>query len=122
MAALTSSCGSFPTTPCGVHPLIDVTPLLKPSAAAPFNAAVQQMGAALREVGWFYAAGVPMLPPDYIRGIYAYLGKAHALSAAEKYKYRQRGGLGSYSGPDVGEPGPSHPPPGSPPPRVGTAV
>lgn len=95
---------SFPTTPCGVHPLIDVTPLLEPSAAAPLDGAVQQMGAALREVGWFYAAGVSMLPPDYIRGIYAYLGRAHALPAAEKYKYRQRGGLGSYSGPDVGEP------------------
>jgi isopenicillin N synthase-like dioxygenase len=96
--------GNFPTTPCGIHPLIDVTPLLEPSAAAPFAAAVQQIGAALREVGWFYAAGVSVLPPDYIRGIYSYLGKAHALSAAEKYKYRQRGGLGSYSGPDVGEP------------------
>jgi isopenicillin N synthase-like dioxygenase len=97
--------GSFPTTPCGVHPLIDVTPLLEPSAAAaPLAVAVQQMGAALRQVGWFYAAGVSMLPPDYIRGIYAYLGRAHALSPADKYRYRQRGGLGSYTGPDVGEP------------------
>lgn len=99
-----ASSGAFPTTPCGLHPLIDVTPLLEPASDCLRSATAEHMGAALRQVGWFYAAGVSVLPSEYIRDIYAYLALAHALPVDVKYKYRQRAGLGSYSGPDVGEP------------------
>ena len=30
--------------------------------------------------------------------------RAHALPAGVKHKYRQRGGTGAYSGPDIGQP------------------
>jgi len=96
-----AACRGYNTTPCGVHPLIDVIPLLDGGSC---STTASHIGAALREVGWFYAAGASVLPPEYICQIYAYLARAHALPASVKHVYRQRGGLGSYSGPDVGEP------------------
>lgn len=89
----------FPRTSCG-HPLVDVAPLLH---GGDVSATVGHLRAALHERGYFYAANVDVLPEAYIRSIYEYSRKAHALPAAVKSRYRQRGGTGAYSGPDIGQ-------------------
>ena len=64
---------------------------------------MSHLRAALHERGYFYAANVDVLPEAYIRSIYEYSHKAHALSADVKSRYKQRGGTGAYSGPDIGQ-------------------
>ena len=110
---LSSMC---PRTPCGRHPIVDVSPLLTVSPVssctpaglraleARRDDAARHIGDALFSHGYFYASGVETLPESYIAGIYEYSRRAHALPAAAKSPYRQRGGLGTYSGPDVGQP------------------
>jgi len=87
-----------PLTECG-HPIIDVEKLKRGS-----DAEASALGAALGDYGYFYAANVEGLSAEYIRSLYAYSGRCHALPAAVKHKYRQRGGTGVYSGPDIGQP------------------
>ena len=93
---------SYATTPCG-HPLIDVAAALECTVSAERAAAIISIGAALRERGYFYCSNVPELSPDYIRSIYAYSRRAHALPLAVKRAHAQRGGCGSYQGPDIGQ-------------------
>lgn len=98
-----SSAAAYPTTGDG-HPLVDCHPLLTASSPAARAEAVSHLGAALRHRGFFYAANVSALPGTYLREVYDFAQRAHALPASVKHAYRQRGGLGSYSGSDVGEP------------------
>lgn len=84
-------------TPCG-HPLIDVQRLQRQDAGA-----TAELRTALFEYGYFYAANVEDLSAEYIASIYAYSERCHALPTDVKYKYRQRGGTGVYSGPDIGQ-------------------
>ena len=95
----TAARAAFPRTSCG-HPLVDIAPLLHGGDA---SATVSHLRAALHERGYFYAANVDVLPEAYIRSIYEYSHKAHALSADVKSRYKQRGGTGAYSGPDIGQ-------------------
>ena len=78
-----------PLTECG-HPIIDVEKLKRGS-----DAEASALGAALGDYGYFYAANVEGLSAEYIRSLYAYSGRCHALPAAVKHKYRQRGGTKS---------------------------
>lgn len=87
-----SSCGF---TRCG-HPLIDIAPLLHEAGSSEARRqSVQHLRAALVNHGYFYAANVDVLPAEYIRSIYEYSQRAHALPASVKHKYRQRGGTGA---------------------------
>ena len=93
----TRTAAAYPRTPCG-HPLIDVSPLLHGGDA---TLTVKHLWAALEQCGYFYAANVDVLPESYIRSIYDYSQLCHALPSAIKEKYKQRGGTGVYSGPDI---------------------
>jgi len=113
---------SLPFTSCG-HPLVNVAPLLQTDTHAHSHVdahshrdhnepmartqsrtqSVAHLREALLDHGYFYAANVELLTASYLSEIYAYAHKAHAISPHLKHKYRQRGGLGSYSGPDVGQ-------------------
>lgn len=99
LCTATRSSSWYARTSCG-HPLIDIAPLLHGGDA---SVTVSHLRAALHQRGYFYAANVDVLPEAYIRSIYEYSQKAHALPAAVKARYRQRGGTGAYSGPDVGQ-------------------
>ena len=88
---------SIHLTPCG-HPLIDVPALKRGDTVA-----TADLREALFSFGYFYAAGVEELSAEYIRSVYAYSARAHALSPEIKLQYRQRGGTGVYSGPDIGQ-------------------
>ena len=68
------------------------------------SGAIEDLRNALFNHGYFYATDVADLPAEYIRGVYEYSGRVHALPASIKQKYAQRGGTGSYSGPDIGQP------------------
>ena len=93
---------AFCTTSDG-HPLVDCSALSRRAGPAR-AAAVSEIGAALREVGYFYAASVDELPADYIASVYDYSARAHALPPAVKRRFAQKtGGGGSYSGADIGE-------------------
>ena len=85
--------------PCG-HPLIDVAPLLNGGDA---TATVRDLRSALLTRGYFYAANVSIMDDIYLRSIYAYSRKVHALPTAVKQRCAQRGGTGAYSGPDIGQ-------------------
>ena len=98
-AAYQRAAAAYPRTPCG-HPLIDVSPLLHGGDA---TLTVKHLRAALEQFGYFYAANVDVLPESYIRSIYDYAQRCHALPSAIKEKYKQRGGTGVYSGPDIGQ-------------------
>lgn len=85
-------------TSCG-HPIIDVRKLKAGSVKA-----TADLRTAMYNYGYFYAANVEELPAEFIHSIYVYAERCHALPADVKHKYRQRGGTGAYSGPDVGQP------------------
>ena len=71
---------AFCTTSDG-HPLVDCSALSRRAGPAR-AAAVSEIGAALREVGYFYASSVDELPADYIASVYEYGARAHALPPA----------------------------------------
>ena len=81
------------------HPLIDVSAL-----ATGCSSTVKRLRSALFDRGYFYAAGVSDLPASYIKSIYEYSARAHALPASVKLRCAQRSGTGSYSGLDIGQP------------------
>lgn len=92
-------CGarSLSLTPCG-HPIVDVAKLKEGCSVT-----TDGLRTALFDHGYFYAANVEELSAEYIRSIYSYAERCHALPTEVKYKYRQRGGTGIYSGPDIGQ-------------------
>ena len=91
-------------TPCGRHPLIDISHLRHLDSTSPHRLrAVSSLRTALLDYGYFYASNITEFPPAYLEEMYAYARRCHALPAEAKRKYGQRdGGTGSYSGPDVG--------------------
>ena len=56
--------------------------------------AVGDLRSALLDHGYFYCANVVEIPSEYIRSIYAYSRRVHALPSEVKRKYAQRGGTG----------------------------
>lgn len=91
---------AYQTLADGTHPIIDMTPILQ--ANHPGRATVvQYIGDALRTRGYFYAQNVDVLPADYIKSIYDYSRKAHALPLDVKRQYVK---AAAYSGLDVDEP------------------
>ena len=91
-------------TPCGQHPLIDISHLRHPDPTSPHRLhAISSIRTALLDYGYFYASAVSEFAPTYLEEMYDYARRCHALPAEVKRKYGQRdGGTGSYSGPDVG--------------------
>ena len=82
----------------GAHPRVDIAALKRGEPGA-----VGDLRSALLDHGYFYCANVVEIPSEYIRSIYAYSRRVHALPSEVKRKYAQRGGTGSYSGPDIGQ-------------------
>ena len=87
-----------------LHPVVDVAPLLDPTPDPQrYAETVFAIGDALRRRGYFYAAGVSPLPPDYIAETYGYLRRLHRLPQATKKRFASDNGSGGgYSGADVG--------------------
>lgn len=90
-------------TACG-YPLVDVSALQQPRGTASRAAAVASLATACTDHGFFYAAKCDALPAAYIASIYEYSRRAHALPPSVKDRFKQRGGTGAYSGPDIGQP------------------
>lgn len=84
------------------HPVVDVTPILRPGDPGR-AAAVSQIGSALRERGYFYAQNVDVLSASYITEVYDYSRQLHNLPRSVKEVFAQRDGHGAYSGQDIGQ-------------------
>jgi len=89
------------------HPIIDVGSLFSEDSsevtALQRKAAVEKIGIALRTRGYFYAKNVSVLDGPYIKSVYDYAKKIHALNVDVKRKFSQRDGHGAYSGLDIGQ-------------------
>jgi len=92
---------TFSTTLCGLHPLVDVAPLFCVGSPSR-RETVQAIGAAMGERGYFYCENVDILPAEYIRSVYQFSQRMHALPVEVKKAFSQRGS-GSYTGADIGE-------------------
>lgn len=83
----------------GIHPLIDVGPLLNEHDTNREDT-LNQIAEALQCRGYFYARGVSMLPGDYIKSIYDYSQRLHKLPVDVKQQFLDSG---AYTGPDAGQ-------------------
>ena len=90
---------SHARTKAAAQPVVDIAGLRRGDEVQ-----TRELRRALLDHGYFYAANVEDLPAEYIASVYDYSRRAHALPASVKRTYAQRGGTGSYSGPDIGQP------------------
>lgn len=84
----------------GEHPIVNCADLSLDRTDPRRQRALDGIRGALRTRGYFYAQGVPSLPESYIREIYDYLERLHALPVPVKRRFASENGV--YSGPDVG--------------------
>ena len=84
------------------HHVIDVAPIINKNDPKRHNT-VCAIGNALRTRGYFYAQNVHTLPPDYIKSVYEFSRRIHALPVEVKREFSQLDGHGAYSGLDIGQ-------------------